>query len=177
MRVVLSGLLIVLSLGCGGDDRGGERFEIYDLETAIGPPGDEGELQCGPPSLACPGVVKQPPQRAFRYAVRAMPAVTGDDIDRSTVRQGVDPDGEPIVFVGLTAEGRRAFAKLTREVARLGARDQGWHHIAVVVRDEIVAFPQIDYDTYPNGITNAPGIQLTMATIADARDLVRRLRS
>jgi preprotein translocase subunit SecD len=177
MRVVLAGLLLAVCIGCGGDDRGGERFELYHLETAIGPPGDDGEVRCGPPTVACPGIVKQPPRRTYRYAVREMPAVTGDDIDRSTVSQAVDPaTGAPIVFVPLTAEGRRAFAGLTREAARFGARDQGWHHVAVVVGDEIVAFPQIDYDDHPNGITAAPGIQITAATVARARDLARRLR-
>jgi preprotein translocase subunit SecD len=177
MRVVLAGLLLAACIGCGGDDRGGERFELYHLETALGSPGDDGEVRCGPPTLACPGIVKQPPRRAYRYAVRETPAVTGDEIDRSSVSQEFDPaTGEPIVFVALTAEGRRAFATLTREAARLGARDQGWHHIAVVVGDELVAFPQIDYDDYPNGIANAPGIRITTPTVARARDLARRLR-
>ena len=74
------------------------------------------------------------------------------------------------------AEGAGAFARLTKEVARTGGRDQGWHHVAVVVGDEIVAFPEIDFDVYPNGIPNAPALQLTAASAADADDLVERLR-
>jgi hypothetical protein len=46
----------------------------------------------------------------------------------------------------------------------------------VVVGDEIVSFPQIDFDVYPDGIPNAPGIQIAAANDADARELVRRLR-
>ncbi|MCA1481669.1 hypothetical protein, partial [Bradyrhizobium sp. NBAIM08] len=73
-RIVLGGLLLLAGAACddsgGDDDRGGERFAIYHLETAIGPPGDEGELRCGPPRVACPGVVMQPPPRVFRYEVR-----------------------------------------------------------------------------------------------------------
>lgn len=177
MRVVLAGLLLLLVLGCGGDERDGERFLVYHLETAISGPGDEGELRCGPPRAVCPGVTRQPPPRVFRYGVRAAPAVTSDDIDRSTVRRGTDPEtGTPLVVVGLTAEGREAFAQLTLEVARVGGRDLGWHHVAIVVGDEIVAFPEIDYDQYPDGLTNAPGIQITAASEADADELVRRLR-
>ena len=78
--------------------------------------------------------------------------------------------------VALTSAGRRAFARLTKEVARTGGRDQGWHHVAVVVGDEIVAFPEIDFDVYPDGIPNAPAIQFPAASAADAGDLVERLR-
>jgi hypothetical protein len=175
MQVVLAGLLTLFCLGCGGD--GGEPFALYHLETAIGAPGKEGELWCGPPTLVCPGVVRQPPPRVVRYAVRESPALTGEDLDRTKIRQAVDPaTGEPAVFLELTPEGRRAFAGLTKEAARFGARDQALHHVAVVIGDEIVAFPAVDFDAYPNGLTDAPRIQLSAASVADADLLVRRLR-
>ena len=50
------------------------------------------------------------------------------------------------------------------------------HGVTVVVGDEIVAFPEIDYDDFPNGFPDAPGIQIIAASDADALDLVRRLR-
>jgi hypothetical protein len=177
MRGVLAGLLFVLCAGCGGGDRDLDRFAIYHLETAISRPGTDGELRCGPPRVACPGVVEQPPPGVFHYAVLVAPALRGEDIDRSTVRRATDSStGTPLVVVDLTAEGSRAFARVTKEAARVGGRDQGWHHVAVVVGDEIVAFPEIDYDSYPDGFTDAPGIQIAAASEADARDLVRRLR-
>lgn len=177
MRLVLAGLLLLVCLGCGGEDHDGERFRIYHLETAIGRPGNEGELRCGPSRVVCPGVVRQPPPRAFRYVVKAGPALTGDDIDRSTVHRATDPTtGTPLVVVGLTAEGSRAFARVTKEAARVGGRDQAWHHVAVVVGDEIVAWPEINFDAFPDGIPDAPRIQIAAVSDADARDLVRRLR-
>ena len=55
-------------------------FAIYHLEAAIGPPGSAGELRCGPPRAECPGVLQQPPQHDYHYAVRkrlpASPATT-----------------------------------------------------------------------------------------------------
>jgi hypothetical protein len=36
LKGVLGGLLLLLCLGCGGDEPGGEPFAIYHLETAIG---------------------------------------------------------------------------------------------------------------------------------------------
>jgi len=176
-RVLLGGLLLLAFAACGGDGRGGEPFAIYHLEAAVGRPGSHGELRCGPPRAECPGVLKQPPPRVYRYEVRAAPAVTEEDIDRDSARATVDPaTGAPVLTVAFTSEGRRAFARLSKEVARTGGRDQGWHHLAVVVGDEIVAFPEIDFDVYPDGFPDAPGVQFPAASGADARELVERLR-
>jgi hypothetical protein len=177
MKVVLGGLLLLLCLGCGGDEPDAERFAIYHLETSIGRPGEDGELRCGPPRLVCPGVVPQPPPGTFKYRVRAAPALAGSDVVRSSARRATAPGtGVPLVILDFTAEGRAAFARLTREAAHVGGRDQTWHHIAVVVGDEIVAFPQIDFDDHPDGIPDAPAIQIAAVDDADARDLVERLR-
>jgi hypothetical protein len=177
MRVVLAGLLLLACLGCGGEDPDEASFAIYHLETAIGRPGDEGELRCGPPRISCPGIVEQPPPREYRYAVTGEPALSGAHIDPSTVARATDPaTGAAVVTVALTADGTAAFARVSKEAARTGGRDQAWHHLALVVGDEIVAFPQVDYDEFPDGITQAPSIQLTAVSEADARDLVRRLR-
>lgn len=168
--MVLAGLLLAACLGCGEGD-GGDEFAVYHLEAAIGRPGDEGELRCGPPRPVCPGVVRQPPPRTFRYPVHGEPALTERDILRSSVQ------GEgTAILIPLTASGSRAFAAVTKTAARIGGRDQVWHHVALVVGDEIVAFPEIDFDLYPDGFVGSPGIQFTAASGADARDLVRRLR-
>ena len=167
--LLLGGLLALAGFACGGDDRG-ESFELYHLETALGPPGAEGELRCGPPR-ACPGIVMQPAPREVRYEVLGPPGLADDGIDRTSARTL----GQA-VSITLTAAGRAAFARLTREVARYGDRDQAWHHLAVVVGDEVVGFPEIDFDAYPNGIADAPGLQIAALSEADARDLVERLR-
>jgi hypothetical protein len=175
MRVLLLAVAL-LCLGCGGGDPG-EPFAVFHLETSIGPPAAQGELRCGPPRPVCPGVIRQPPRREVRYARTGEPALTGSEIDRASVRAATDPGtGTSLVVVDLTAAGTAAFARLTLEVARFGARDEAWHHVAIVVGEEIVAFPQVDYDAYPDGIAAALSIQFVAASAADARDLVRRLR-
>ena len=178
MKAVLAGLLLVICAACGGDDGGSQQFAVYHLETAVGGPGDEGELWCGPPRSVCPGIVRQPPIHVARYAVVTDPTLSGEHIDRAKTRRSTDPaDGAPVVLVELTADGTRAFARLTKEVARMGGRDQGWHHIAIVIGDEIVAFPEIDFDRYPDGREAARRIRIAAANDADALDLVGRLRA
>ena len=175
--MVLGGLLLLLCLGCGGDAPDADRFAVYHLESAIGAPGDAGELRCGPPRTVCPGVVSQPPPRTFRYRTRAAPALVDDDVVRSSARRATDPaTGTPLVVLDLTTHGRDAFARLTKEAARVGGRDLTWHHVAFVVGDEIVAFPPIDFDVYPDGIAAAPSLRIAAVSDADARDLVERLR-
>lgn len=167
--VLLGGLLLLAA--CGGGGHGGSSFAIYHLEAAVGKPGADGELHCGPPRPQCPGVLAQPPPHVFRYVVRGSPAVTEKDIERSGVRSDA-----AVVTIPLTADGRKGFARVTKEAARIGGRDQGWHHIAVVVDDEIVAFPEIDFDVYPDGFPDAPAVRITAMSEADARELVERLR-
>ena len=168
MRVLLAAVLVAALLGCGGTEA--EPFAVYHLELAVGPPGEEGELRCGPPRSS-PGVVEQPAPREVRYEVRGAPGVVGGGIDRASA----EAIGST-VSVALNGSGRDGFARLTREVARFGARDQGWHHLAIVVGDEIVAFPEIDFDAYPNGIPDAPGIAVSALDPTDAAALARRLR-
>jgi hypothetical protein len=177
MKVVLGGLLLLLALGCGGDEPDVERVAIYHLESSIGGPGEEGELRCGPPRPVCPGVVRQPPPRTFRYRVHGDPALVDGHVVRATARRTTDrATGMPLVVVELTARGRQEFARLTREAARVGGRDHTWHHIAVVLGDEIVAFPQIDFDVFPDGIAHAPALEFVVASDSEARDLVERVR-
>ncbi len=169
-RLVLCGLVVLAAVACGGEERGGARLELFHLEAGVGPAGDEGELRCGHPRV-CPGVVTQPAPREVRYEVLAEPGLGDDAVVHSTAAA----DGA-VVSIALTEAGRTAFARLTRDVAHYGGRDQGWHHLAVVVGDEIVAFPEVDFDAFPDGIPDASSVQFAALDTGDARELVRRLR-
>lgn len=169
-RLALCGLLVAGAACGGGGGADPERVRIYHLELALSRPGAEGELRCGPPR-SCPGVVAQPAPRARRYAVLAPPGVGEDGI----AGESAEAVGST-VSIPFAAGGSAAFARLTRDVARYGARDQGWHHLAVVVGDEIVAFPEVDFDAYPNGIPDAAGLSISALDADDARDLAARLR-
>jgi hypothetical protein len=167
-------MLLLLCGACGGGGGDGgerQRFALYHLETAIGPPGAKGELRCGPPRPVCPGVITQPPPAEVHYELLGAPDLGDEAIERA----GLRAHGKTL-SIPFTAAGTAAFARLTREVAHYGARDQGWHHVAVVVGDEIVAFPEIDFDKYPDGIAHAPAVQFAAASEDDARNLAERLR-
>ncbi len=103
--------------------------------------------------------------------------MTSTGIDPASARRSTDPEtGDPLVIVDFTADGAAAFSQVTKEAARTGGRDQAWHHVAVIVGDEIVAFPQVDYDAFPDGIASAPSIHIVAASGADADRIVGLLR-
>ena len=85
--------------------------------------------------------------------------------------------GGAAVSMPFTDEGRDAFARLT-ERSRPSRRTRSGRGTTspIVVGDEIVAFPEVDFDVYPDGFPDAPGIQIAAVSEADARDLVERLR-
>jgi hypothetical protein len=168
---MLAAVLVLAALGCGGETDDGERFAVYHLELVLGPPGAEGELRCGPERPVCPGVITQPPPREVRYHVSGAPGFEGDEIERAAVRAH-----GAVLSIPLTGEGTTALASLSREVARHGGRDFGWHHLLVVIGDEVVAFPEVDYDRYPDGYPNASVLELEAGSPGDARELARRLR-
>jgi SecD/SecF fusion protein len=115
-------------------------------------------------------------------------ALRGNDI--SNPRQSIDPGpgGGPIVTFEFTAGGAKAFAKLTRTLARRGARNAGVtpgrsgadanQHFAIVLDDRIVSIPYVDFRVNPNGIDGSTGSQIQGGfTILSARQLAGILRS
>ena len=66
-------------------------------------------------------------------------------------------------------------ASLPGALGRISAFSLGGP-LSIVVGDEIVSFPEIDFDEHPDGIPDAPSLRISAADRADARDLVRRLR-
>jgi preprotein translocase subunit SecD len=93
------------------------------------------------------------------FALGGDPWMTPACIDGA--KPSTDPmNGEPIVAIDLTAEGRQAFADLTRRIAHRGADRESNQHLAIVIDDRIVSVPFIDYRREPDGISGANGIQI-----------------
>jgi SecD/SecF fusion protein len=92
--------------------------------------------------------------------------------------------GEPIVTFEFTPSGAIAFQKMTRTLAERGSRRAGVapgdanQHFAIVLDDQIVSVPYIDFRQNPDGIDGSTGSQIQGGfTIASARELASILGS
>ena len=101
------------------------------------------------------------------FALGAGPAISNADIERAA--RAVDPVyRDPIVTLDFTARGQTAFTTLTRELARRGAaragdgvgRLEALQHFVIVLDDQIVSAPFIDFRHAPDGIDGASGAQI-----------------
>jgi SecD/SecF fusion protein len=122
------------------------------------------------------------------YVLNDSPALSGSDIRNPTqsFESGGGSDGAPDVTFGFSPSGGAAFQRLTREIARRGQNEElpgvspeaARQHFAVVLDDQIITTPSIDYTRYPDGINPSNGSEITGGfTAASARELADELQS
>jgi SecD/SecF fusion protein len=128
------------------------------------------------------------PARAF-YVLQDDVALRGSAIEHpeQNFDSGPSASGEPIVTFEFSADGAKAFQKLTRSLAERGARSVGVagqsgadanQHFAIVLDERIVSLPYVDFRANPEGIDGSTGSQIQGGfTIASARQLASILRS
>jgi SecD/SecF fusion protein len=118
------------------------------------------------------------------WVIRDNPALSGTDIRNPEQNFDQRLGNEPIVTFDFTQRGREAFQRITREIAQrgfdnaLGAVDpvQASQHFAIVLDNELVSAPYINYQENPDGIDGATGAQISGSfTIQSAQDLARIL--
>jgi SecD/SecF fusion protein len=109
------------------------------------------------------------------------PALSGTDI--RDPEQDVDRrfGDKPIVTFRFSDRGREAFHDVTRAIAQRGQDNAflapGPQHFAIVLDDELVSAPSIDYVAYPDGIDGRLGAEISGSfTIASAQDLAEILK-
>ena len=121
------------------------------------------------------------------YVLRDRPALSGDEIRNPEQQQ--DPNtNQPNVAFEFNDEGRKAFESVTREIAERGlntappgtspqqAADFS-DHFAVVLDDEVVSRPIINFAENPQGIDGRTGAQIEgNFTIQEAQDLAQFLK-
>jgi len=115
------------------------------------------------------------------YVLRDDVALRGTQIVNPQQRhdEGPGATGEPVVTFDFTAEGSTAWQRLTRELADRGSRSVGEQsdtnanqHFAIVVDDQLLAVPYVDFRMNPEGIDPRTGSQISgRFTIASARQL------
>lgn len=80
--------------------------------------------------------------------------------------QGTTPAGSPDVQFQFTRVGANAFQRVTAEIAHRGLMVSAFHqslnqHFAVAFGDRLITVPQIDFHTYPDGVTGTGGAEIT----------------
>jgi SecD/SecF fusion protein len=118
------------------------------------------------------------------WLLRDEPALGGEDIKNP--EQNFDQQtNEPIVTMDFTDKGARAFQDVTRTLAERGADnalpggspiDQS-QHFAIVLDNELVSVPYINYQENPEGIDGQTGAQISGSfTVESAQDLANFLK-
>ena len=116
---------------------------------------------------------------------RTTPRSRGTDIKNPEQNFDQQPANQPIVKFDFTGKGREAFQEITREIAERGAdnappgqpADNASQHFAIVLDNELVSAPFINYRENPDGIDGSTGAQISGGfTIQCAQDLAKILK-
>jgi SecD/SecF fusion protein len=153
------------------------RAEIVEVPTGIlvvrdqkGPAGDDG---------------KEPPDPDRWWVLQDNPALSGTDIKNPEQNFDQRGGGGPIVTFDFTDDGRRAFQEITSRIAQRGVDnalpgadpEQASQHFAIVLDDELVSAPYINFNENPDGIDGSTGAQISGGfTITTAQDLAKILQ-
>jgi SecD/SecF fusion protein len=175
-------------------DEDGQAFEGVlpepdrgDLESALGDQAEDAEILRVPEGVV---VVRAEQPRADTpapdqwWVIQDEPILSGDQIEGP--EQSFDQrTNEPIVTMNFTSEGRESFEQTTRAIAQRGADFQQFgadvitssHHFAIVLDDELISKPYINFRENPDGIDGANGAQISGGfTIETAQDLAQLLK-
>ncbi len=118
------------------------------------------------------------------YVLNDDPALTGSDL--TNPQPASEEGGKPDVTFDFTAHGGTAFEQLTKEIAHSGQEAQlpgiskqaALQHFAVVLDNQILTAPSIDFTKYPEGIDASAGSRIFGGlTTNSARDLATELRA
>jgi len=126
-------------------------------------------------------------QKSDRWYVLAdNVALRGTDIKNpeQNYDNGPGGTGQPIVTFDFTDQGRKTWKEITREIARRGASQSfgnpqaAAQHFAIVLDNELISVPYIDFVQNPNGIDASNGSQITGGfTIESAQELSNLLKT
>ncbi len=102
--------------------------------------------------------------------------------------QGAGGSGSPIVTFSFTDKGRKTWESVTKAIAQRGQEsvgilpsqqgDAALQHFAIVLDNELVSSPTIDFQKYPEGIDGRNGSQIEGGfTIKSAQELANILKT
>jgi SecD/SecF fusion protein len=119
------------------------------------------------------------------YVLKDTPALKGTDIKNpeQNFDNGAGGTGQPIVTFNFTGKGRKIWQDVTRTIAQRGQATQGLQgggnqHFAIVLDNELISVPFIDFHQNPDGIDASNGSQIEGGfTIKSAQRLANLLKS
>ncbi|MBA2348698.1 MAG: protein translocase subunit SecD [Solirubrobacterales bacterium] len=126
------------------------------------------------------------------FVLRDDVGLRGTDINNPEQNFDSSPGGGrgPNVTFDFTSEGRNKWQKVTREIAQRGQSfvitadgqpvqgpDQGSQHFAIVLDNQLISVPRIDYRENPDGIDGGAGSQISGGfSIQSAQQLADQIR-
>jgi len=116
------------------------------------------------------------------------PSLNGTDLKNpeQNFDNGPGGTGQPIVTFGFSTHGRQQFQAVTRHIAQRGVAQQipgepaqaAFQHFAIVLDNQLVSRPYIDFNQNPDGISGSGGSQIEGGfTITSAQDLAKLLKT
>jgi SecD/SecF fusion protein len=120
------------------------------------------------------------------YVLNDDPALTGKQVTNPQQNFQEGGSGAPDVTFSFTSTGRKVFEHVTKGIARRGenarlpgvARAATFQHFAIVLDDQLITVPFIDYTQNPEGIDATNGSEITGGfTLTSAQNLARELQS
>jgi SecD/SecF fusion protein len=135
-------------------------------------------LQAVPSSFTHPLSFNDPTAQFF--VLKDHVALFGNQI--TNPQQSTDQGGQPDVAFGFTSSGKKAFEKVTGDIAKRGQINSPFNnqlnqHFAVALDTQLITVPQIDFKQFPDGIPADNGADITGGfTISSAQDLATQLR-
>jgi SecD/SecF fusion protein len=137
------------------------------------------------PEESSSGKVTNPSPNSW-YVLNDNPVLNGNDVKNPAqgFENGAGGTGAPDVTFSFTSGGGKTFEKVTKEISRRGENaalpgaGKTLQHFAVVLDNQIITAPSIDYTQYPDGIDATNGSEITGGfTITSAQNLADELQS
>jgi SecD/SecF fusion protein len=136
------------------------------------------------PVTGTDGKVTQPSPESW-YVLNDDPALNGEQIKNPT--ESTDSNtGQPDVTFEFSSSGGKIFQRVTKEIAQRGEqsalpgirKEDALQHFAVVLDNQIITAPSIDYTQYPEGIDPTSGSEISGGfTLTSAENLANELQS
>ncbi|WP_210493402.1 protein translocase subunit SecD [Patulibacter sp. SYSU D01012] len=128
------------------------------------------------------------------FVLRDRPALTGDDVKNPAQSVSSQPGqaNQPNVVFDFTSRGKDVWKDVTRTIAQRGAENcipaagetQGErarrcsNHFAIVLDDQVISSPTINFQEYPEGISGGNGSEISGGfTFQQAKQLADLLKS